>query len=785
LVTLLTGGTAKEGQYYRITDYATKHLIYGTSVNSRYRGVVSGMTYPVEIQADNVGDLGTITLTGDSVSDVDTLIAAWNAANPGNTCTLISGPGVQVPDMFETITLINNIHTAAVEPIIVLATSGSTLSEHAWSETHPEDIIEYDRTSSLCEDGATARPGLITYRRDTSLDIDAYFDWRGTTFRSYRLTQGEYDYYRGTPVGCASEVYILATEVGDHSRNADLGFKAIALKGDGISDVDTLVAAWEAAHPDEIVLYFSGGLDLNQAQSIMNYMVGGLAIMDAKVMPDQKTVILETSGQTVGAAYVVNVNPAVGTPDSGNWTGRNMNKIVVAWGGGEVPALDETITLSGGIKYDWEPLATYSAGNIVRDASHYVYICHKAVLPTEIGPATVPASTTPNWTRINRLNVSEFAYPIGASCFGTNLTLSTNTTLNTDYKDCVMFSVIPGTNVHLGVNTKDIVFGSSYDVTIGSGSNSNRIVGNFNKIGDNSSLNLIGNATYVSIGTDSDGNIFGPTASYNTLGNMSKYNVFGGLALWNTLGDNTMSNILGGGTTINNAGKGNILKERCQSIILAPFSSYNFFDSSCGYINFGIGSGPNKFGPVCSSLDFDTGATGNDFKAGISTVNMSSVNHWVSLSLAQVPDGGTFTLTYDDGVNPAITTGAINYNALEDETMSALLAAGLEDSPFTGGLRVSGDFISLTPMYIEFSGTLAPYMFGNSVQTGFLTIDTTNLTYMGVPIVVTVADSIVGNAPATHVYGAYDCEIYTRPDTTYRLKYMDDGDNQNIVAPTD
>jgi hypothetical protein len=54
LAAALTGGTATEGMYYRITDYATTHLVYGTSVVSRYKGMVAGMVYPVEIIADNI-----------------------------------------------------------------------------------------------------------------------------------------------------------------------------------------------------------------------------------------------------------------------------------------------------------------------------------------------------------------------------------------------------------------------------------------------------------------------------------------------------------------------------------------------------------------------------------------------------------------------------------------------------------------------------------------------------------------------------------------------------------
>lgn len=48
------------------------------------------------VTADNVGTAGDVTLTADGVDDVDALVLAHNAANPGNTLTVVSG-GTVVP----------------------------------------------------------------------------------------------------------------------------------------------------------------------------------------------------------------------------------------------------------------------------------------------------------------------------------------------------------------------------------------------------------------------------------------------------------------------------------------------------------------------------------------------------------------------------------------------------------------------------------------------------------------------------------------------------------------
>ena len=39
--------------------------------------------------------------------------------------------------------------------------------------------------------------------------------------------------------------------------------------------------------------------------------------------------------------------------------------------------------------------------------------------------------------------------------------------------------------------------------------------------------------------------------------------------------------------------------------------------------------------------------------------------------------------------------------------------------------------------------------------------------------------------PATHVYGAYDCEIFTRQDGEFRLRYVDNIDKRVVVDPRD
>lgn len=69
-----------------------------SAVAASFSGQVAGMTTDVVIDADVAGAAGNITLTADSVTDIDGLIAAHNAgAGAGEEVSLTSGDGSQVP----------------------------------------------------------------------------------------------------------------------------------------------------------------------------------------------------------------------------------------------------------------------------------------------------------------------------------------------------------------------------------------------------------------------------------------------------------------------------------------------------------------------------------------------------------------------------------------------------------------------------------------------------------------------------------------------------------------
>ena len=132
--------------------------------------------------------------------------------------TLVRGCWYRITD-YRTKHLIydtTDINTAAVEPLIVLALAANAISTHAHSESYPQDSIEYDYSLNLAEDGVTARTGLITWRKDTQLNIECYYDWRTYKSRRYAMDTDTYAVFAGQVSG-------MSTDVELRSDNANLG----------------------------------------------------------------------------------------------------------------------------------------------------------------------------------------------------------------------------------------------------------------------------------------------------------------------------------------------------------------------------------------------------------------------------------------------------------------------------------------------------------------------------------------------------------------------------------
>jgi hypothetical protein len=83
--------------------------------------------------------------------------------------------------------------TEGIEELTIRAVTPSSFDILAYSTLFPNDIIHYDATNKLCEDGVTKRRGKIMYRKDTVQNIETYYDWRNVKFRRWKIKPDEYD----------------------------------------------------------------------------------------------------------------------------------------------------------------------------------------------------------------------------------------------------------------------------------------------------------------------------------------------------------------------------------------------------------------------------------------------------------------------------------------------------------------------------------------------------------------------------------------------------------------
>lgn len=131
------------------------------------------------------GITSKVTIEGFNSQSViyDDLVALINANNliPGTYYTIID---------YQTKNLIprtSSVNTGTNTPLIVQAATRATLQLRAFQAAYPNDVIHYDYTLNLCENGTTPRPGFITYRWDTAHNVDASYDWRECKIRRWPL----------------------------------------------------------------------------------------------------------------------------------------------------------------------------------------------------------------------------------------------------------------------------------------------------------------------------------------------------------------------------------------------------------------------------------------------------------------------------------------------------------------------------------------------------------------------------------------------------------------------
>jgi hypothetical protein len=285
LVAAMGAATLNEGCWYRITDFATVHYLmdydpdtgavapatgledapapgnitivpdavgnnpitiyyimaYAVTIGTMVRSLIS-----IEIPVIIGDDTNNITINCDPIPDWAQGLVIYKGSISGiydRNNIIMSLPYVGNYNLFgitpgyeyETVIEIpiyqqsdgvDAINTGATEPLIVLATSTSTINSRAYSEAFPQDIIHYEPLLSAemqpyfadlyQETFVPGFKGYITYRKDTILNLETYYDWRAYQFRRWALNPDEWDigttYNAGDFVQYNSVVYKTPVE---------------------------------------------------------------------------------------------------------------------------------------------------------------------------------------------------------------------------------------------------------------------------------------------------------------------------------------------------------------------------------------------------------------------------------------------------------------------------------------------------------------------------------------------------------------------------------------------
>jgi hypothetical protein len=155
------------------------------------------------LQSNSSSNVNGVVATNIVFSQLETLIS---------TSQLIAGSWYKITD-FQTAHYIQfsdsigdeEIHTGAIEPMLVQAVSSSELATEIWSTVYPTDKITWkpifnDRDYDAVLGQST---GVITSRYDTLLKLYRDYDWRNVIFRRWETVSGSGDYNNYTDTGFA------------------------------------------------------------------------------------------------------------------------------------------------------------------------------------------------------------------------------------------------------------------------------------------------------------------------------------------------------------------------------------------------------------------------------------------------------------------------------------------------------------------------------------------------------------------------------------------------------
>lgn len=224
------------------TRVVNLNTLSGVAANAIHLGTFTGSIIPdnsdikeaLQELETAVGGLGTVSYL------IPITYVQLDVAISGST--LIPGQKYLLSDYqtVHTIYLTSDTNTGPVEPLILTALTVNSISEIAYSQSYPSDVIIYNRTNTAEMPGATK--GFIRRRIDLKKNIDVCFDFRAVKFRAWQVTQAAYSNlteYRLNEVvvdstnsqGFGSDVLFISMAEGNIGNSLGDGTKWLQLSG--------------------------------------------------------------------------------------------------------------------------------------------------------------------------------------------------------------------------------------------------------------------------------------------------------------------------------------------------------------------------------------------------------------------------------------------------------------------------------------------------------------------------------------------------------------------------
>ena len=483
-----------------------------------------------------------------------------------------------------------------VEPILVTATSNTTISPIAYSPRYPNDIIYYDIdseriygvSSELMQPGASK--GYIYRRVDTINKIDAGFDWRTVKFRRWGIDYEQIPIYNDTTTYQKGDlvrsydglnIYVtIKTGVYGNNGIASNNFARLC----GSNDIILY-------KPNDVYLipFQTNTLNANIA-NYRDYSFISKSTDDGSLSNDIKNIYFGTN--TSNIIYKSNTVIIKGTYNIKLGSDCYHN----------------TIGATGSASsYDFA-LADNSKGNTVGSG----FIRNNIGLNFQNN--FIGDSCSDN-TFGNGCVRNTFAYTCQFNTFGNNC--GSNAFGNSCYSNT--FGNYCSNNA-FGNNCNTNTFGDGCNYNTFGNSCSDSTFGNncyYNTFGNYCQSNTFSNSCSDStFGNTCQSNTFGNSCQSNTFSNYCSQNTFGNDCNYNTFGDKCDTNTFGDNCSNNTFGTGcdsNTFGDNCQSNTFGDYCNSNTFGNWCSSNMFGDGCQSNTFGINCYSNTFGDGCQSNTF----------------------------------------------------------------------------------------------------------------------------------------------------------------------------